>query len=62
MTEPMLLTVAEAREVSGLPRDLLSRLIRERRIRVIKSGGRRLLIPRIELERFIAREARLLST
>jgi excisionase family DNA binding protein len=56
MSEPLLLTVqAFQRELGSLGRDTIYQLIREGRIRSI-SIGRKILIPRSELEAWITRE------
>jgi len=57
MTEPPLLVgVREAARVLGLGRDTAYQLVREGRLRAVRVG-RRVLVPRAELEAFIAREA-----
>jgi len=56
MTEPLLVSVREAARVLGLGRDTAYQLVREGRLRAVHVS-RRLLIPRVELERFVAREA-----
>jgi len=55
--EPLLLSVREAARLLGLGRDSTYQLIREGRLRAVRIG-RRLLIPRTELEDFVQREAR----
>ena len=56
MTEPLLLGVKDAARVLGLGRDTAYQLVREGRLRAVRVG-RRVLVPRAELEAFIAREA-----
>lgn len=56
MTAPLLLSVRDAARELGIGRDSAYGLVREGRLRSI-SVGRRILIPRAELERFVEREA-----
>ena len=53
----LVFTFREAWQVSGLGRDFLLNAIHDGRLRTIRAG-RRFLIPRNELERFIQQEAR----
>lgn len=56
MTEaPLLLSVRAASRELGIGRDRLYQLAREGRLRTIKLG-RRLYVPRAELEAWVARE------
>jgi len=55
MSEPLLVNVREAARALGCGRDTCYRLVRERRLRVVQLN-RRVLIPRAELEAFVARE------
>lgn len=55
MTDPLLLGVREAARRLGLGRDAAYSLVREGRLRSVRVG-RRVLIPRVELEAFLARE------
>jgi excisionase family DNA binding protein len=57
MTEPLLVGVREAARVLGLGRDSCYALVREGRLRAVRVG-RRVLIPRAELEDFVTREVR----
>ena len=56
MSEPLLVGVREAARVLGLGRDTAYQLVREGRLRAVRVHSRRLLIPRAELEEFVARE------
>jgi hypothetical protein len=42
-----------AQRIYGLPRHALQRLVRDRKLRVFRPGGRRALFSRAELERVI---------
>jgi len=53
--EPLLVGVREAARELGIGRDAAYALVREGRLRHV-SLGRRVLIPRSELEAFVARE------
>jgi excisionase family DNA binding protein len=55
VSEVLLVPVRVAARCLGIGRDSCYRLIRERRLRAI-AVGRRLLVPRVELERWIERE------
>ena len=56
MSEPLLLGVrAACREVGGIGRDSMYELVRTGAVRSVKIG-RKILIPRSELEAWIARE------
>jgi len=52
---PLLVNVREASRALGCGRDTCYRLVRERRLRAVRVN-RRILIPRAELEAFVARE------
>ena len=56
MTEPLLIAVRDAARALGIGRDAAYALIRQGRLRSV-SVGRRVLVPRAELEAFVAREA-----
>lgn len=56
MSEPLLLGVRDAARRLGIGRDVCYQLVREGRLRAVRVG-RRILIPRAELERFVEREA-----
>ncbi len=53
---PLLLPVRDFARAEGLGRDTTYRLIAEGRIRVVRVG-RKILVPRSELEGFVARES-----
>jgi excisionase family DNA binding protein len=55
VSEPLLLGVKQAAPIAGVGRDLMYRLVAEGRIRSVHVGRKR-LIPRSELEAWIARE------
>jgi len=55
MTERLLIPVREAAQVLGVGRDTAYQLVREGRLRAVHLG-RRLLIARVELDRFVERE------
>jgi excisionase family DNA binding protein len=55
MSEPLLLGIKQAAPIAGVGRDLMYRLVAEGRIRSVRVGRKR-LIPRSELEAWIARE------
>jgi excisionase family DNA binding protein len=56
MSEPLLLGVrAACREVGGIGRDSMYELVRTGRIRCVRVG-KKILIPRSELEDFVRRE------
>jgi excisionase family DNA binding protein len=56
LSEPLLLSVPGfQRELGSLGRDTIYQLVREGRIRSVRVG-RKILIPRSELEAFIERE------
>lgn len=55
MSEPLLVSVRDAARSLGLGRDTAYQLVRDGRLRHV-SFGRKLLIPRTELEAFVARE------
>lgn len=52
----LLISVRDAARELGIGRDTAYALVREGRLRSI-SVGRRILVPRAELERFVEREA-----
>jgi excisionase family DNA binding protein len=54
--EPLLIGVREAARLLNIGRDAAYALVREGRLRSV-SVGRRVLIPRNELEAFVEREA-----
>jgi excisionase family DNA binding protein len=56
VSEPLLLSVREAAARLGLGRDLTYRLVAEGRLRSLRLG-RRVLIPAVELPRFIEAES-----
>lgn len=56
MTSALLVSVRDAARELGIGRDSAYALVREGRLRSI-SVGRRILIPRTELEAFVEREA-----
>jgi excisionase family DNA binding protein len=55
VTEPLLISVREAATRLGIGRDLAYKLVAEGRLRSL-SLGRRVLVPVVELERFVASE------
>jgi excisionase family DNA binding protein len=55
MSEPLLVSVREAARLLGLGRDNTYALVRDGRLRSVGVGRKR-LVPRIELERWIASE------
>lgn len=55
--EPLLVGVRDAARELGIGRDAAYQLVREGRLRVVRVGERRLLIPRAELAEFVRREA-----
>lgn len=55
MTDPLLLSARDAAKVLGIGRDTCYALVRSGQLRSIRIG-RRLLVPRAELEAFCARE------
>ena len=57
MTEPLLVPAQEGFRRIGIGRDAGYRAVREGRLRVVRLGTRRLLIPVSELERFVERES-----
>lgn len=54
--QPLLVGVREAARELGIGRDAAYQLVHEGRLRVVRVSGRRLLVPRNELRRFIERE------
>jgi len=54
---PLLIGVREAAAELGIGRDRAYQLVAEGRLRSLRLG-RRVLVPRAELERFVEREAR----
>ena len=56
MTESLLMSVREAASALGVGRDAAYALVHEGRIRTVRVG-RKILVPRIELEHFVEREA-----
>jgi excisionase family DNA binding protein len=55
VTEPLLLGIRQAAPIAGVGRDAMYRLVAEGRIRTVRLGRKR-LVPRQELEAWIARE------
>jgi excisionase family DNA binding protein len=55
MSVPLLISVREAAQLLGIGRDSAYALVRERRLPTIRIG-RRLLVPRGALERWVERE------
>jgi excisionase family DNA binding protein len=55
MSAPLLLPIPQAAQELGLGRDLAYRLVNEGRLKSVSFDGRK-LVPRIELEAFVARE------
>jgi excisionase family DNA binding protein len=55
MTEPLLVGPRDAARIAGTGRDFMYELVRSGRVRSVRIGARR-LIPRQELEAWIARE------
>ena len=56
MSEPLLLPAKDAFRLIGVGRDAGYRLIAEGRLRSLRLG-RRVLVPRLECERFVERES-----
>jgi excisionase family DNA binding protein len=56
VTEPLLVSVRDAARHLGIGRDTAYQLVREGRLRSVHVAGRRVLIPRSELEDFVRRE------
>ncbi len=56
LTDALLLSIAEAAQTLGVSRTLFYRLVAEHEIRCIAIGRRR-LVPRAELENFVARQS-----
>ena len=56
MSESLLLPAREAFQKLGIGRDAGYALVREGRLRAVRISGRRILIPRSELEEFVERE------
>lgn len=57
MPESLLVGVRDAAHELGVGRDTAYQLVREGRLRAVRVGRRRLLIPRTELAAFVEREA-----
>lgn len=55
MSEPLLVSVREAARELGVGRDTCYQLAREGRLRTVRVG-RRVLVPRSELQSFVERE------
>jgi excisionase family DNA binding protein len=53
--EPLLLGIRQAAPIAGVGRDAMYRLVAEGRVRSVRLGRKR-LVPRQELEAWIARE------
>lgn len=55
MTEPLAVSIRDAAKRLGAGRDATYALVRSKRLRTIRVGGRQ-LVPIVELDRFIERE------
>lgn len=51
--ERLVLSVTEAADALGLSRNVVYQLVRERRLPAIRLGAKRLVVPRVALERFL---------
>ena len=58
-TEPLLLRIPAAAEILGIPRNVCYELVAQGRLPSVRVSPRRIYVPRLALENWIANEAKL---
>lgn len=59
VTEPLLLRIPEAAAILGIPRNVCYELVAQGRLPSVRVSERRIFVPRLALEAWIAEEANI---